>query len=243
MGWPSLQAPSSSSSLSRGWTFRAIHMQNVELTLETCAPESKNTVTFCPLDNDWCLIGLTPLGRQLGSRFKNGIGWGHLSWACPSGHLHTGQSWSGVGVGTCRGPNSGLDGCHWWGWAAFPQFPPGWFKANTSGRAFPGHMAPPQGSKALERVCVLASSYTLPLILGLQLPWSLPQLPVPSNPMLLWVGCGLESSGPGPPLPLWEFGQLGVLLLLHPQSVATFLGTAWCTWGTSGLSGLGQGSH
>ena len=39
---------SSFSSLSWGWTSRAIHLQNTELTLETCAPELINRITFCP---------------------------------------------------------------------------------------------------------------------------------------------------------------------------------------------------
>ena len=40
--------PSSFSSLSTVWTFRAICSQNLKLILETCTPESINVISLCP---------------------------------------------------------------------------------------------------------------------------------------------------------------------------------------------------
>ena len=76
--------PSSSSNLSKGWTFRAICLQNPELTLETCAPELINAITFCLST----MMGASldcPTRWAIGSEFKNWMAWftsyGLVHWA------------------------------------------------------------------------------------------------------------------------------------------------------------------
>ena len=70
-----LPVPSSFSSLSRVWTFRAICSQNPELTLETCAPKLINVITFCPS----MTIGTMdtslhcPTRWMIGSGFRKGM--------------------------------------------------------------------------------------------------------------------------------------------------------------------------
>ena len=203
--------PSSSSSLSRGWTFRVIHLQYLELTLKTCAPKPINAVTFCTST----MMGASlehPTSQAIVSDFKNGTvgvaSCGSVHWAIfILASLGLGLGWE------CEGPIVGWGICHWWGLATFPQFLLGWIKAN----AVVGHSLaiwPHPWHLKHWTEWVSVTSYTIPLTLGLQLPWSQPWLPVPSTPCpvgRLWTGI----IWPGPPLPLWEFGQLGVLLPLY----------------------------
>ena len=201
--------PSSSSSLSRGWTLRVIHSQNPELKLETCAPESINTVTFYTST----MMGASldcPTMWAIGSGFKNGIV-GVIS--CGPVHqaifilasLDLGLGWE------CERPIVGWGSCHWWGWATFLQSPLGWFKAD----ARIGHSLAilPLTSKTLGSQWLATPS---PLILGSWLPLALPWFPVPSTQCpdsRLWAGVIWS----GPPLPLWKFGWVVVLLSLHPH--------------------------
>ena len=93
---------------------------------------------------------------------------------------------------------------------------PGWFKADDGVKHSLAMWTQPWHPKHW-REWVSATGCTLPLTLGLQLPWSLHWLPIPSTP------CSVSRllagvAWPGPPLPLWEPGWLGVPLPLCPHS-------------------------
>ena len=63
---------SSYSSLSRGWTFRAICSQNPELMLESCAPKSVNVITFSLSTMMEASLDIPP-GEQLGPGSRMGL--------------------------------------------------------------------------------------------------------------------------------------------------------------------------
>ena len=164
---------------------------------------------------------------------------GSLLWACPLGCPHAGHSWSGyrVGIGW---PIFGWESYHWWG-VGLHSLESFWLvKSQCWGKAFPSHKAPPLTSKTLERVWVLASSYTpLHWAHGCpdHCPGSLcPLLPIP------WVGFGLGLSGQGCCCHCGIWGDWGCSYH-YALSVATCPGTTWDTGGITALSSLGQGSH
>ena len=140
--------PSSFSSLSRGWTFRAIHSQNSELTLETCAPESISMITFCLL----MIIGTSldcPTRWATGSRSRKGMAGisSYLS-LCQVAFIFNGH---GLGLGwECEGLIVALGSCHWLGGELdFLSSPCIGLKQMLE---LPGHVAPPLAPVALERV-------------------------------------------------------------------------------------------
>ena len=156
--------PSSSSSLSRGWTFRAIHSQNPELTLEICAPEKINVVTFCS-------------SAMMGALLDHSIWWVYQVW------VEEWDRWGSLLMGLSVRLSS-----YWpvlvWGyggnvrglllaWAAvagrgvshIPYIPPGWFKTDAG----VGHslaMWPQPWHLKHWREWVSAAGCTLPLTLG-----------------------------------------------------------------------------
>ena len=102
--------PSSSSSLSRGWTFRVIHLQNPELTLETHALESINAVTFCP--STMMGTSLDCLARQaVASGFRNGTAGITSHVPAPQAIFLLARFGLRSGWG-CIGPIVALGGCH-----------------------------------------------------------------------------------------------------------------------------------
>ena len=115
--------PSSSNALPWGWTFRAIHSQNLEHKLETCAPKSINLVTLCSSTITGASLDC-PIRWGIGSGFKKG-----MTWVASYGPVHQATFMlAGLGPGLgweCEGPTFGWGGCCWWGWAAFP-----WFQAD-----------------------------------------------------------------------------------------------------------------
>ena len=172
-----------------------------------------------------------PTRWVIGSGFKNGTVGGCFSQACLSGLpsywsvLVWGQG-GNVGDLLLAGVAVALAG----GWAMHSlRFPLGWFKANAGVRHFLAMWPPPLTSKTLERVRFLASDYTSPLHRAHGCSDHCPGSLFPLPP-ILWVGCRLGWSAQGLPLPLQEFGQLGVLLPLQPLSAAMLLGTTWGTW-------------
>ena len=104
--------PSSSNNLPRGWTFRAMCSQNLELTLETCAPELINAVTFCL--STITGASLDHLTRwAIGFGFKKKKEWascGPVHWAAfMLAGLCLALGWE------CEGPTVGWGDCHQWG--------------------------------------------------------------------------------------------------------------------------------
>ena len=171
--------PSTSSSLSRGWTFRVLHLQNPELTLETCAPELINAVTFCPVT----MMGASldcPSRWAVRSGFKNGtagvISHGPVHWAIfILASLSLGLGWE------CEGPMAALGSCCWWGMGHIPPVAPGWLNIDAGVENFVT-MWPHSWHLKHWREWVSVTSCTLPITLGLWFPCSPLWLPVPSTP-------------------------------------------------------------
>ena len=121
--------PSSSNNLPKGWTFRVIHSQTPELTLETWAPEIDLSSHLLPLYNYRGLIGLS---NQVDNwvRIQNG-----MTGAASCGPVH----WAAfILAGLClqsgweyEGPNIGWGSFCQQGVSHIPSVPPMLVKAIT----------------------------------------------------------------------------------------------------------------
>ena len=113
--------PSISNNLAKGWTFRVRCSQNLELMLETCAPESVNAVNLCPSS----ITGTSldhPTRWAMGSGFKNGMtGVASHRPVCLDAFMLAGLC---LGLGwECKGPTVGWGACHQQGVSHIPSVP------------------------------------------------------------------------------------------------------------------------
>ena len=113
--------PSNSDNRPRGWISSASSLQNWELTLKTCEPESISAIVSCPSIITGASLECPTKCYGSGSRKGTGATSGHPLF------------WAAFNVVSC-GLGSGREcwrftvGCWWWrGWTTFPQFPTVWF--------------------------------------------------------------------------------------------------------------------
>ena len=226
--------PSSSSSLSRWWTFRAISSQNLEITLETCAPRMINAITFCP--SVVTVASLDCPNRQaIRSGFMNGTA---RVISCVPFCLATFILASfGLGSGWgCVGPIAALGGCCELGGEPHALSSP-WAVLKWC-RILSGHVAPSLALVTLERGRILVASLH----------------PLPLHQVLYSLACCSGSLCLHPHAPsenLWALSCLAratptdgrfwttiAASSTAPTSVATFLGTTQCAGMTVASSSL-----
>ena len=210
--------PSSSNNQPNGWIWSARSLQNWELTLDTWAPKSISAVASCPSTITGASLECPPKWAMW-SGLRKGTG-------ATSGHPFFCATLCMVSFGSgfwreCWEPTVGCCGWCWCGWAAFPQFPQGWFKV-FAGVAIPQVMWPHHQHLKHWRELMSLLFEVLPWLSlePWEFPWVWPVVPVPCPADMLQA----EAVCPRPFWPLWELAWPGV-------SCPSFLSNSLCVWG------------
>ena len=112
------------------------------------------------------------------------------------------------------GPIDGWGGCHWWGMSHIISVPPGWFEDDVGvGHSlamwpYPWHLKHWRECGSLHLAGPFPCIGPMVVVITTLTSCALH----PHSVGRLWAGI----CSPGLPLPLWEFGELGVLLPLCP---------------------------